>query len=36
MIIGSYNVFEIGCKIENTNIGDCNVFEMRCINKYNN
>ena len=28
MIIGSYNVFEIKCKIENSNIGDRSDLEL--------
>jgi hypothetical protein len=31
MIIGSYNVFEVGCKIDSCDIGDFNTFEPRCF-----
>lgn len=29
MIIGSYNLFEVGCQIDFCEIGNCNVFEHR-------
>lgn len=29
MLIGDYNLFEIGTVISNTNIGDCNHFEQK-------
>ncbi|EGR34330.1 hypothetical protein IMG5_016210 [Ichthyophthirius multifiliis] len=31
MIIGSYNMFEVGSKIDTCDIGDFNTFEARCI-----
>ena len=34
MHIGSYNVFESGAHIENTDIGDLNEFQFRCSVKY--
>ena len=27
MVIGNYNVFEVGAKLESCNVGNCNVFE---------
>ena len=32
MKIGSYNVFEIGTRIESSDIGDNNTFEQKIIN----
>ena len=29
MVIGSYNIFEVGSKIDSSNIGDINTFEVR-------
>jgi dynactin-6 len=31
LIIGSNNVFEIGCKVTPKSVGDLNVFETRCV-----
>lgn len=30
MFVGDYNHFKIGCQIENTNIGNCNIFDYKC------
>lgn len=29
MIIGNYNIFSVGCKIESSNIGSNNTFESK-------
>jgi hypothetical protein len=31
MTIGNYNVFEVGTKVECSNIGSCNVFEQKSL-----
>ncbi|KAK9873383.1 hypothetical protein WA026_022448 [Henosepilachna vigintioctopunctata] len=31
LIIGSFNVFEVGCHVEAAKIGDSNVFESKCF-----